>query len=236
MIRFLIPLLCIFKDNALLQMAQQADTRKIRMIMELRSQGISDINVLSAIENIPREVFVSENFEDQAYENRALSIGLGQTISQPQIVAVMTQALELNDRHKVLEVGTGSGYQAVVLASLCRRLYTIERHAPLLELAEKRFEYLGVRNITAVVGDGMRGWIEQAPFERIIVTAAAKNNAPPALIEQLAVGGLLVIPIERSSGDQVLRLYRKEGNKAYAMRDIMPVRFVPLLPDVASGE
>ena len=211
----------------------QVDTRKIRLIMDLRSQGVKDTNVLSAIETVPREVFVSTNFEDQAYENRALSIGLGQTISQPLIVGIMTQALQLNDRHKVLEIGTGSGYQATILASLCRRLYTIERHKPLLEQAEKRFEFLKVRNITAVAGDGMKGWREQAPFERIIVTAAAKYKAPSALIEQLAPGGLMVIPVELSNGEQVLRLYKKEGDDTYSMKDIMPVRFVPLLPDVA---
>ncbi|MGB1077216.1 MAG: protein-L-isoaspartate(D-aspartate) O-methyltransferase [Bdellovibrionales bacterium] len=211
----------------------QVDTRKIRLIMDLRSQGVKDTNVLSAIETVPREVFVSTNFEDQAYENRALSIGLGQTISQPLIVGIMTQALQLNDRHKVLEIGTGSGYQATILASLCRRLYTIERHKPLLEQAEKRFEFLKVRNITAVAGDGMKGWREQAPFERIIVTAAAKYKAPSVLIEQLAPGGLMVIPVELSNGEQVLRLYKKEGDDTYSMKDIMPVRFVPLLPDVA---
>lgn len=214
---------------------QQIDTRKIRLIMELRSQGIKNTDVLSAIEKIPRELFVGDTFQDQAYENRALSIGLGQTISQPQIVAVMTQALQLNDRHKVLEIGTGSGYQAAILASLCRRLYTIERHKPLLEVAEKRLEYLGIRNVTAIAGDGMKGWWDQAPFERIIVTAAAKYKAPPALIEQLAPGGLLVIPIERSTGDQVLRLYRKENDETYAMKDLMTTKFVPLLPDVAEG-
>ena len=214
---------------------QQIDTRKIRLIMELRSQGIKNTDVLSAIEKIPRELFVGDTFQDQAYENRALSIGLGQTISQPQIVAVMTQALQLNDRHKVLEIGTGSGYQAAILASLCRRLYTIERHKPLLEVAEKRLEYLGIRNVTAIAGDGMKGWWDQAPFERIIVTAAAKYKAPPALIEQLAPGGLLVIPIERSTGDQVLRLYRKENDETYAMKDLMTTKFVPLLPDIAEG-
>lgn len=212
---------------------QQMDTRKIRLVMDLRSLGIKDTNVLSAMETIPREAFVGETFQDQAYENRALSIGLGQTISQPQIVAVMTQALNLNDRHKVLEIGTGSGYQAAVLASLCRRLYTIERHKRLLEVAEKRLESLGIRNVTAIAGDGMKGWWDQAPFERIIVTAAAKYKAPPALIEQLAHGGLLVIPIERSTGDQVLRLYRKENDDTYTMKDLMPTKFVPLLPDVA---
>lgn len=214
---------------------QQIDTRKIRLIMELRSQGIKNTDVLSAIEKIPRELFVGDTFQDQVYENRALSIGLGQTISQPQIVAVMTQALQLNDRHKVLEIGTGSGYQAAILASLCRRLYTIERHKPLLDVAEKRLEYLGIRNVTAIAGDGMKGWWDQAPFERIIVTAAAKYKAPPALIEQLAPGGLLVIPIERSTGDQVLRLYRKENDETYAMKDLMTTKFVPLLPDIAEG-
>ncbi len=222
----------IQREILLLQVMQRMDTRKIRLVMELRRQGVRDTDVLSAIEQIPREFFLSDAFENLAYENKALSIGLGQTISQPQIVALMTQALELNDRHKVLEVGTGSGYQAAILATLCRRLYTIERHQPLFELAEKRFEALGLRNITAIVGDGMLGWSIQAPFDRIIVTAAAKYKAPPALISQLAPQGILVIPIEKSTGEQVLRVYKKENEETYSMKDLMSVRFVPLLPDV----
>ena len=147
--------------------------RKIRLIMRLRRAGISDINVLSAIERIPREAFVPDSFQDQAYEDRTLPIGHGQTLSQPRVVALMTQALEIDRRIKVLEIGTGSGYQAAVLSRLCRRLYTIERHRELQRAAERRFQELRLHNITARLGDGAKGWPEQAPFARIMVTAAA---------------------------------------------------------------
>ena len=147
--------------------------RKIRLIMLLRRSGINDTAVLAAVERIPREDFVPESFHDQSYEDKALPIGQGQTISQPQIVALMTQALELTPRHKVLEIGTGSGYQAAVLSRLSRRVYTIERHRPLLQEAEQRFAKLRIHNITSIAGDGMKGWPAQAPFDRIIITAAA---------------------------------------------------------------
>ena len=133
------------------------ESRKIRLLMSLRRSGVTDTKVLGAIERIPREVFVPPAFQDQAYEDMALPIGMGQTISQPLVVALMTQALEAGDRHKVLEIGTGSGYQAAVLAKLCRRLYTIERHKELLELAQQRFAQLRLHNITALCGDGTKG-------------------------------------------------------------------------------
>lgn len=210
----------------------QLDTRKIRLIMQLRSEGIQDTNVLSAIEKTPRELFVPHTLKDQAYENKALSIGLEQTISQPYVVAIMTQALQMNDRIKVLEIGTGSGYQAAILAHLARRVYTIERHRPLLEVAEQRFEQLKLRNITAIAGDGMKGWPEQAPFNRIIVTAAAYQKPPQALLDQLADGGILVIPVEIGEKYQVLRSYKRESEDTLAVRDICPVKFVPLLPNI----
>src|SRR5439155_827772 len=152
--------------------------RKIRLIMTLRRSGITDTAVLAAIERIPREAFVPPSFLDQAYENRALPIGLGQTLSQPQVVALMTQALAVRPRHKVLEIGTGSGYQAAVLSRLARRVYSIERHRPLLREAERRFTELRLHNITTIAGDGNLGWREQAPFDRIILPAAA--TASPA--------------------------------------------------------
>ncbi|NCC21312.1 MAG: protein-L-isoaspartate(D-aspartate) O-methyltransferase [Alphaproteobacteria bacterium] len=208
------------------------DTRKIRLIMHLRNMGITNTAVLSAMERIPRETFVPPAFHDQAYEDIALPIGLGQTISQPLVVATMTQALEIGDRDKVLEVGTGCGYQAAILAKLCRRVYTIERHKPLFELAQKNFDELRIHNLTAICGDGMKGWPEQAPFDKIIVTAAAFEKPPVALLDQLKVGGVMVVPV----GDvvsQVLRKYRKEADDTYISKDFMPVRFVPLLPDIA---
>ena len=208
------------------------DTRKIRLIMHLRSQGISDTAVLAAIEKVPREIFIPAAMQDQAYEDIALPIGRGQTISQPFVVAAMTQALQLSDRDKVLEIGTGSGYQTCVLAHLCRRVYSIERHKPLLHQAEKIFDRLKLRNITAIAGDGMKGWPDQAPFDKIICTAAAQGEPPQTLFDQLKEGGIMVIPVAEN-GDQVLRRYKKEGDDTFAVKDLMPVRFVPLLPDLA---
>ena len=209
----------------------------IRLIMDLRKAGICDVDVMSAMERVPRDIFVPDAMKDQAWEDIALPIGRGQTISQPYVVAVMTQALELSDRGKVLEIGTGSGYQACILAKLARRVYTIERHKALLEGAEEVFERLGIRNITAICGDGMQGWpkingIQQAPFDKIIVTAAAREKPPPALLDQLKVGGIMVIPVG-GPGAQVLKKYKKESEDTYSIQDIAPVRFVPLLPDVA---
>lgn len=209
-------------------------TRKIRLIMHLRSMGISDTNVLSAMEKVPREILVPAAMRDQAYEDIALPIGRGQTISQPLVVATMTQALELSDRDKVLEVGTGSGYQACVLAHLCRRVYTIERHKPLLRLAEKIFDRLKLRNITAIAGDGMKGWPQQAPFDKIIVTACAQGKPPQELLDQIKIGGIMIIPVAEPDGRQFLRRYKKEGEDTFSVKDVMPVRFVPLLPNIAS--
>jgi protein-L-isoaspartate(D-aspartate) O-methyltransferase len=183
--------------------------------------------VLSAIERVPRERFVPEPFRDQAYENIALPIGQGQTISQPLVVALMTQALEVGDRMKVLEIGTGSGYQAVVLARLCRRLYTIERHKTLLAEAERMFRSLHIHNITAIAGDGGRGWPEQAPFDRILLTAAAAE-LPAALFAQLGEGGIMVLPLGGQGGEQqVIRIRKQEGQPQ--AEHLFPVRFVPLV-------
>jgi protein-L-isoaspartate(D-aspartate) O-methyltransferase len=202
--------------------------RKIRLVMALRRSGVTDTAVLAAIERIPREAFVPDAFFDQAYEDKALPIGQGQTVSQPQIVALMTQALELTPRHKVLEIGTGSGYQSAVLARLARRVYTIERHKPLLAEAERRFADLRIHNITAIAGDGMKGWPAQAPFDRIIVTAAAAGM-PETLLAQLAVGGIMVLPLGPERGDQELvRLRRLETD--IETEKLCDVRFVPLLP------
>jgi protein-L-isoaspartate(D-aspartate) O-methyltransferase len=206
--------------------------RKIRLIMRLRRAGISDTNVLSAIERIPREAFVPDSFLDQAYEDRALPIGHGQTLSQPRVVALMTQALEIDRRIKVLEIGTGSGYQAAVLSRLCRRLYTIERHRDLQRAAERRFQELRLHNITARLGDGAKGWPEQAPFARIMVTAAAAG-IPESLVDQLAPGGIMVVPVGRPGADQtLLRVTRNEDG--FHEQVLGDVRFVPLLEGLAS--
>lgn len=208
--------------------------------MSLRAAGIQNTAVLGALERVPREHFIPEAMADQAYEDIAVPIGLGQTISQPFVVAKMTEALEVNDRHKVLEIGTGTGYQACVLSKICRRVYTIERHRPLHEIAEDNFKALHIRNVTTLCGDGMKGWpkihgIDQAPFDRIIVTAAAREKPPSALIEQLVVGGIMIAPVGEA-GSQMLKRYKKEADDTWSVQDIMPVRFVPLLPDIANGE
>lgn len=203
------------------------EPRKIRLIMELRRSGVVDTRVLSAIERVPRELFVPAPFLDQAYENTALPIGQGQTVSQPLIVALMTQALEVGERQKVLEIGTGSGYQAAVLAKLCRRVYTVERHKPLLVEAEQRFRALHVHNITAICGDGTRGWPEQAPFDRILVTAAA-TDIPANLLDQLSDDGVMVLPVGNQGAEQVIVRVRKVAGRPHA-ENLFPVRFVPLV-------
>ncbi len=206
--------------------------RKIRLIMQLRRAGIADTAVLSAIERIPREAFVPESFQDQSYEDMTLPIGRGQTLSAPSVVALMTQALRTDRRTKVLEIGTGTGYQAAVLSRLCRRLYTIERHRNLLGEAERRLLKLRLYNITTRVGDGARGWPEQAPFARIIVTAAAET-VPATLVDQLAPGGIMVVPVGRQGGDQALLRLTREAN---GIREeiLDSVRFVPLVMGLPS--
>ena len=195
--------------------------------MELRGLGITDARVLGAIERVRREAFVPATFRDQAWENVALPIGQAQTISQPLVVALMTQALEVGERHKVLEIGTGSGYQAAVLAKLCRRLFTVERHRGLLKEAEKRFAELKIHNVTTRFGDGAKGWPEQAPFDRIMVTAAAPE-VPQILLDSLAEAGILVAPVgEERRGQVLLRIRRRDG--ALVTEDLGAVRFVPLV-------
>ncbi|HLT77228.1 MAG TPA: protein-L-isoaspartate(D-aspartate) O-methyltransferase [Ferrovibrio sp.] len=208
------------------------ETRVIQLIMELRRQGITDTRVLAAIERVPRERFVADQFLKHAYDNIALPITQGQTISQPFVVAYMTEALRLGDRMKVLEIGTGSGYQSMVLAKLCRRVYTIERYRSLLQTAQRRFADLGVNNITAKLGDGNKGWVEQAPFDRILVTAAA-DRRPETLLEQLSPdGGIMVAPVAVSAIEQDVIRYTRTGDDIQEER-LLPVRFVPLLPGIA---
>jgi protein-L-isoaspartate(D-aspartate) O-methyltransferase len=203
------------------------------MMVELRGGGVSDERVLAAMERLPREMFLTGPFRDRAYENVTLPIGHHQTLSQPVIVGRMTQALDLSERMKVLEVGTGSGYQTAVLAPLCRRVYTQERHPELLRTAVARFDELGITNVTAVAADGSGGWPEQAPFERIMVTAAALD-VPPVLLDQLAPGGIMVLPIGTGDEDQRLTRVIRTLDGAET-EDLGPVRFVPLLPGIAEG-
>jgi protein-L-isoaspartate(D-aspartate) O-methyltransferase len=208
------------------------DTRVIQLLMELRKQGISDTRVLAALERVPREQFVAEQFLKHAYDNIALPITQGQTISQPYVVAYMTEMLQVGDRMKVLEIGTGSGYQTAVLARLCRRVYTIERYRSLLTTAEKRLADLKITNVVTKLGDGNKGWPEQAPFDRILVTAAA-DSRPDALIAQLSPnGGIMVAPVAVNATEQDVIRYTREGDAIREER-LLPVRFVPLLPGIA---
>jgi protein-L-isoaspartate(D-aspartate) O-methyltransferase len=205
----------------------------LRLLMELRGLGITDARTLGAIERVPRDIFVPAAFKDQAWENVALPIGHAQTISQPLVVALMTQALEVGDRHKVLEIGTGSGYQTAVLAKLCRRVFTMERHRGLLKEAEKRFAELKLHNVTTRFGDGTKGWPEQAPFDRIIVTAAAPE-LPAILRDSLAEGGILVAPVgEERRDQQLVRVSRRDGT--FLTEELGPVRFVPLVVGLPRG-
>jgi protein-L-isoaspartate(D-aspartate) O-methyltransferase len=205
-----------------------------RLIFELRRSGVRDRRVLDAIERTPRHIFVDRAFRDRAYEDTALPIACGQTISQPSVVGLMTQALALEPRHKVLEVGAGSGYQAAVLARLARRVYSIERHRPLAQEAARRLARLDLSNVAIVAGDGARGWPEQAPFDRILVTAAAED-APRLLLGQLREGGVMVLPVgEPGEPQRLIRVTRTAEGPDY--EDLLPVRFVPLLPGVAADE
>ena len=201
--------------------------RKIRLVLELRRAGVTHTGVLSAIERVPREMFVPGAFQDRAYENTALPIGCSQTISQPLIVALMTEMLEPDKRIRVLEIGTGSGYQTAVLCQLFRRVYTIERHRDLLKEAEVRLAQLKCHNVTALSGDGTRGWPEQAPFPRILVTAAAPEM-PATLADQLDEGGVMIVPIGTSVTDQWIYKVTREGG-AFREERKSQVRFVPLV-------
>jgi protein-L-isoaspartate(D-aspartate) O-methyltransferase len=201
--------------------------KKLRLLMELRRAGIGDARVLGAIEKTPREKFVPPAFEDQAYENWALPIGQGQTVSQPYVVALMTEKLELGDRHNALEIGTGSGYQTAVLSRLCRRVFSVERHRQLLRDAERRFAELGLRNIVCRFGDGTKGWPEQVPYDRVLVTAAAAE-VPATLIDGLAPRGVLVAPVGEDHRDQQLVRIRRHDH-GFSTEDLGLVRFVPLV-------
>ena len=208
-----------------------AAERKMRFLYALRSKGVTDARVLTAMETIDRGAFVTGIFADRAYEDMPLPIACGQTISQPSVVGLMTQALEVSPRDKVLEVGTGSGYQAAILSLLARRVYTIDRHRRLVREAETVFRRLGLTNITALAGDGSHGLPDQAPFDRIIVTAAAEDPPGP-LLAQLREGGIMVLPVGQSDTVQsLIRVTRRAHG--YDYDELRPVRFVPLVEGVA---
>lgn len=208
------------------------DPRMIQLVMSLRGGGVTDMAVLAAMERTPREVFVPDRFADQAFDDRALPIDCGQTISQPLIVGLMTQALKIGDRDKVLEIGTGSGYQAAILSKLARRVYSVERYRTLSKIAEERFHGQGINNIVTRIGDGSLGWPEQAPFDRVILTASAPKR-PDAILDQLKDGGIAVAPVDRGH-EQILVRYDKQDGQI-TETDLMTVRFVPLVKGVAKA-
>lgn len=204
-----------------------ADEQRMRFVFALRQRGVTDVRVLEAMEKIDRGAFVKGIFADRAYEDMPLPITCGQTISQPSVVGLMSQALDVDPRHKVLEIGTGSGYQAAILSQLARRVYTVDRHKRLVKEAQAAFDALGLSNITALAADGTRGFPEQAPFDRIIVTAAAEDPPGPLLAE-LKPGGIMVVPVGQSDAVQSLvKVTRTETGFDY--EELRQVRFVPLV-------
>ncbi len=207
--------------------------RKMQFLYTLRSKGISNARVLAAMEKVDRGAFVRGHFADRAYEDMPLPIASGQTISQPSVVGLMTQALEVSERDKVLEIGTGSGYQAAILSHLARRVYTIDRHRNLTRAAQEVITALGLPNVIVVTGDGCFGMAEQAPFDRILVTAAAEDPPTP-LLAQLKIGGVMVLPVGQS--DQVQSLIKvRRLDDGFDYEELMPVRFVPLVEGMAEG-
>ncbi len=208
-----------------------ARARMGRLILALRSQGVTEAKVLNAIEATPREIFVPELFKERAFEDSALPIDCGQTISQPFIVGLMTQALKVEARHRVLEIGTGSGYQTAILSRLARYVYTVERYRTLLAEAEARIKALDLLNIITRFGDGGEGWPEQAPFDRAMVTAAAPDE-PKSLLAQLKPNGILVAPIGKGPVQMLVR-YTGEGDGSFRRENLCEVRFVPLVEGVA---
>jgi protein-L-isoaspartate(D-aspartate) O-methyltransferase len=211
---------------------QAADVGRMEFQLALRRRGISDQAVLRAMDEVPREHFVTREFVDSAYVDQALPIACGQTISQPYVVGYMTEQLELEPRHRVLEIGTGSGYQAAVLSRIAREVVSIERYRTLATTARERLKTLGYDNVTVLTGDGFAGAPDRAPFDRIIVTAAAEE-VPEALIEQLAAGGKMVLPLGPRDGTQYIVKLTKTESGGVTRENLIPVRFVPLLPGQA---
>ena len=204
---------------------------RMEFLLGLRRHGIMDANVLRAMDEVPRDFFVDPDYARAAFADRALPIACGQTISQPYVVAYMTEELRVASGHSVLEIGTGSGYQTAVLSRLARDVVSIERYRTLADTARARLKTLGYDNVDVLAGDGMLGAPHRAPFDRIIVTAAAED-VPQPLIDQLADGGIMVIPIGPHNGAQnIVRLTKKNG--AVEREILLPVRFVPLLPGKA---
>ncbi|MDM7930325.1 protein-L-isoaspartate(D-aspartate) O-methyltransferase [Tabrizicola sp.] len=206
--------------------------RKMRFLFALRSRGVTDARVLTAMERVDRGHFVRGIFADRAYEDMPLPIACGQTISQPSVVGLMTQALHVNPRDTVLEVGTGSGYQAAILSQLARRVYTVDRYRRLAREAADLFQQMDLANITTITADGSHGLPDQAPFDRIIVTAAAEDPPGP-LLEQLKPGGIMVLPVGQSDAVQSLIKVTRTAT-GFDYEELRPVRFVPLVEGLGS--
>jgi protein-L-isoaspartate(D-aspartate) O-methyltransferase len=204
---------------------------RMQFLLAMRRRGIGDAAVLRALDEVPREHFVADEFENAAYADQALPIACGQTISQPFVVAYMTEQLDVHPEHRVLEIGTGSGYQAAILSRLAREVVSIERFRTLAEAARKRIETLGYQNVEIRTGDGLAGAPDQAPFDRIMVTAAAEA-VPPALVEQLAEDGVMLLPLGPHGGTQRIVKVTKSGGEVRE-EELIAVRFVPLLPGQA---
>jgi len=213
-------------------MTSPTPEEKMRFLYALRTHGVTDKRVLEAMERIDRGPFVQGGvFSNRAYEDVPLPIACGQTISQPSVVALMTQALKIQPRDKVLEVGTGSGYQAAILSQLARRVYTVDRHPSLVATAKKLFQMMDLSNITTLTADGSFGLPDQAPFDRILVTAAAEDPPGP-LLAQLKIGGIMVLPVGQSDAVQsLIRVTKTEAG--YEYDELRPVRFVPLIEGVS---
>ena len=199
-----------------------------RLVDILKQEGVNDCRVISAMRQVPREEFVPEDMQKSAYRNSPLSIGLGQTTSQPLIVAVMAEALQIQPQHRVLEIGTGLGYAAAVLAELAQEVFTVERHGALATSAAERLRKLDYAHVHVRHGDGSQGWAEHAPYDGIVV-AAASPNVPPALLEQLRIGGRLVIPCQVNSVNQQLLCITREEENKFDRETLCGVQFVPLV-------
>lgn len=209
--------------------------QRMEFLLTMRRRGIQDLRVLRALEQVPRERFVEPEQVEFAYDDSALPIECGQTISQPYVVAAMSEALSVEPNHKVLEIGTGSGYQAAVLSHLAGEVVSVERYRTLAEVAQRRLSELGLDNVTVIVGDGSLGAPQHAPFDRIIVTAAAAD-VPQTLLDQLKDGGVMVVPVGPAGGVQsLLRVQKKPGGEGIERKELMMVRFVPLVPGKAAA-
>lgn len=209
-----------------------ADIERMEFQLTLRRRGISDQAVLRAMDEVPREHFVAGDYAESAYADQALPIACGQTISQPYVVAYMTEQLELRPQHRVLEIGTGSGYQAAVLSRIAREVVSVERYRTLADAARDRLKTLGYDNVTVMTGDGFAGAPNRAPFDRVMVTAAAQE-VPQALVEQLGGEGKMVLPLGPRHGPQFIVKLSKAPNGELDRQDLIAVRFVPLLPGQA---